>query len=1481
MKKTTLHNTLSLKNITFFFKIRRLLPKSILSSILFMISISGNGQTTTFRAKVTPTVYGSSCGTLFSGSTAGTGNYKETVFGSFTFNVSGNPGAITLCTGIEITLCGSDIAGSSGSPSGTITYNWTGGSCTGSCTGQTLNITPPLGTSIYTLTEEDGAGNSSTASIAVTILPIPKADVGQNKIISICPNCTSCVDNQNTQIGAAPVGMDTYTWTSNPSLMFDFRRSNPIVTPTSTTTFYLTESNGVCSNYPPNTVVVEIGTNTTRIGDDPTAMPPKTGFGWTGISYNCNDPSYDIEITGNYSTTAYNFQEKYTPSKNPYFIITSTNSTSAQYTSPTTGGTYYTIHSVTVDGGITETLTGSCNEPIVVAAATTSTSVTFDGFNASGGIYAWANPITFPLTSTNIAPIKLIAAGTNNIFGTINIGANISNTTIANGTSGFVPAELDGTFNFTPDAQVIIQYGSELFLNGQNTAGAGGTNLKCTLQNVSTASGWAGIKIDASSSSTFEPTVSQVRTNTWPDAPSPVVLTSQGQKGAQGNGVLYSNSATISNATNSPDNYGVEVGCQQCNLDVISGNYKNGGAAVIIAENTIFHNCSVNFAGPGNEGFQNISYFDHCTFENNSPVRLFKINFTPVLYGPGITNGTFRNQCSFSGIPTSSGAHNGPYPPSAAILSNSSQFSVMDHNSFFDAPYCIYLTDDKDGVYEYISGNNTFEGSLAGIYASGCKNLYVQNNNTFIMPRNGTIDGIGIYLSGCNSYHINYNTFKGYKDAKVEIGMEVVNSNNPQSYTANWISFNKFLSLSHGAENYQNNSRVQYLCNTFSNNFNDINVINGELDGNQGLFNKPAGDMFSENSTNCDCPINFYQYNGCSKLIYWSLHPFLSPYNDYPKWKSSSVNVNTVTSGVTEDCIPPELFISSISPHIPQQQIQNANEEIDGLPLPGSHNDSVQRNYLTGEIQTLVPEVVMAYAMDSMITDSQATDSSIHFLQSQNTYQAIEMETGIYVSHSDSLHTANMLTQIQDSIIAHPSDTEIVNFKNYYSMYMPGELSNWPDTTVHNDSTAMQAIAHSASSVAGNAQVWLQYYCEDLPLAQSEIATYDSVFSDYQYEYTSSTQDSITFQITYPIVRSWVDSTVYFSAVPPYEEYIPGAPSATVMHSIKDSAILTTYHPGSRYYYDSIVIPVNHHATDSLQDSVTLMIRHTVSDSLLYSRTRAFRDCNSVPVTDSIVASNHDSLAYYASKYINYTPTFYTNHHVTDTSVNYATHYSADTLTDSIVYYTKFYSSLSPNSLYDTSLFYRLNYTKDSTNDSTTYHSRVYMIGGPGGIKDSVVYHTVYYTIDSTADTTIYFTNYFQTTYSAESWKYLPETTTPFSWVNLFPFMMASDTDSGGLGMVMPHTLATIDSNLKITIAPNPFVSVLHVNFENMGDNEYNGILRVINALGVEVQSQPVDMIPDFSGEFDIDLSRVSKGFYYIVIQDNNNILYKNGFIKQ
>jgi len=65
----------------------------------------------------------------------------------------------------------------------------------------------------------------------ITVNPLPSANTGSNQPICL---------NGSTTIGATAVSGDTYYWTSKPS-GYTSTVSNPSVSPTATTSYYLTE----------------------------------------------------------------------------------------------------------------------------------------------------------------------------------------------------------------------------------------------------------------------------------------------------------------------------------------------------------------------------------------------------------------------------------------------------------------------------------------------------------------------------------------------------------------------------------------------------------------------------------------------------------------------------------------------------------------------------------------------------------------------------------------------------------------------------------------------------------------------------------------------------------------------------------------------------------------------------------------------------------------------------------------------------------------------------------------------------------------------------------------------------------------------------------------------------------------------------------------------------------------------------------------
>lgn len=91
---------------------------------------------------------------------------------------------------------------------------------------------PGLGSTVYVLVTKDGAC-SDTDSVTVTINPLPVADAGPSKSIVIYTSTT---------IGGSPTGPagSTYHWSPSSGLGGDTNSSNPVASPTVTTTYTVT-----------------------------------------------------------------------------------------------------------------------------------------------------------------------------------------------------------------------------------------------------------------------------------------------------------------------------------------------------------------------------------------------------------------------------------------------------------------------------------------------------------------------------------------------------------------------------------------------------------------------------------------------------------------------------------------------------------------------------------------------------------------------------------------------------------------------------------------------------------------------------------------------------------------------------------------------------------------------------------------------------------------------------------------------------------------------------------------------------------------------------------------------------------------------------------------------------------------------------------------------------------------------------------------
>ena len=129
-----------------------------------------------------------------------------------------------MCPGSTTSIGAAAVTGS--------TYSWSPTTGLTSPTASSTNASPAA-TTTYTLTEKNSNGCSASHTVVVTINALPAAAAGSN--VSICPNTS-------TTIGAAKVTGSTYLWTPSTGLSSAVI-SNPVATPTATSTYSVTETN--------------------------------------------------------------------------------------------------------------------------------------------------------------------------------------------------------------------------------------------------------------------------------------------------------------------------------------------------------------------------------------------------------------------------------------------------------------------------------------------------------------------------------------------------------------------------------------------------------------------------------------------------------------------------------------------------------------------------------------------------------------------------------------------------------------------------------------------------------------------------------------------------------------------------------------------------------------------------------------------------------------------------------------------------------------------------------------------------------------------------------------------------------------------------------------------------------------------------------------------------------------------------------------
>ena len=200
---------------------------------------------------------------------------------SNTANVTVNPlpaalvgSSQTICSGTIISIGGTVVSGD--------IYSWSS-SPTDLSLSDITNSNPtatPTTTTIYNLTETiSGTGCSFSNSVVITVNPLPAANAGSDQAICF---------GTGTEIGAASVGGDAYLWSSSPNDpgFTSTSLSDPVVSPTITTSYSLLEVNPTTTCSYSNFVVITVIPAPAAIvgGDQSICLNASTTVGASAVS---------------------------------------------------------------------------------------------------------------------------------------------------------------------------------------------------------------------------------------------------------------------------------------------------------------------------------------------------------------------------------------------------------------------------------------------------------------------------------------------------------------------------------------------------------------------------------------------------------------------------------------------------------------------------------------------------------------------------------------------------------------------------------------------------------------------------------------------------------------------------------------------------------------------------------------------------------------------------------------------------------------------------------------------------------------------------------------------------------------------------------------------------------------------------------------------------------------------------------------------
>ncbi len=335
-----------------------------------------------------------------------------------TVNVTPTPtltisGSTTLCSGQSTVLTGATATN----------YNWSTGATT-----NTISVTPPTGTTNYTLTGTNGAC-VSTKTVAVTVTATPTVNISGT--LNLCSGAST------TLTGATAAG---YTWSTGSN-----SNTISVTPPVGSTTYTLTGANGVCTASTTATVnvtttpTVNISGTLALCSGQSTVL---TGATATNYTWSTGSNSNTISVTPPVGSTTYTLtgaNGACTATTSATVNVTATPTLSISGTLNLCSGASTTLTGATATGYTWST--GSNSNTISVTPPVGSTTYTLTGAN---GVCTASTTATVNVTTTptvNISGTLALCSGQSTVL----TGATATNYTWSTGSNS-------NTISVTPPA---------------------------------------------------------------------------------------------------------------------------------------------------------------------------------------------------------------------------------------------------------------------------------------------------------------------------------------------------------------------------------------------------------------------------------------------------------------------------------------------------------------------------------------------------------------------------------------------------------------------------------------------------------------------------------------------------------------------------------------------------------------------------------------------------------------------------------------------------------------------------------------------------------------------------------------------------------------------------------------------------------------------------------------------------------------------